>query len=204
MMSTRKILSLSLTAALAAAGAGLAQTPETPEQILRQVDARLLAWDTAGARQLFDQLPAAGNVAAKVAAGRLLAQESRFDESAAQLSAAVTAAPGDPSPAIFLGETYRLAKRADDLSLATLRSAGIDPRAVTTWAARSAGPGRTSSTAPPARVKVSRIRRMRWCPMETTGSPSPRSLAAFGRLRRRGSGSVFTGSPVRGIPASLH
>ena len=114
MISTPKILSLSLAAALAATGAGLAQTPETPEQILRQVDARLLAWDTAGARQLFDQLPAAGNVAAKVAAGRLLSQEGRLDESAAQLSAAVAAAPGDPSPAIFLGETYRLAKRADD------------------------------------------------------------------------------------------
>lgn len=132
MMSMKKILSLSLAAALAAAGAGLAQAPETPEQILRQVDSRLLAWDTAGARELFDTLPDSTGVAAKVAAGRLLSQESRLGESAEQLSAAMAAAPGDPSPAIYLGETYRLAERADDarqaFELAAERAAaGLEP-----------------------------------------------------------------------------
>ena len=33
----------------------------------------------------------------------------------------------------------RLAKRRDDLALATLREAGVDPRAVVGWAARSIG-----------------------------------------------------------------
>jgi glutamyl-tRNA synthetase len=33
----------------------------------------------------------------------------------------------------------RLAKRADDLSLAELRDRGVDPRAVASWAARTAG-----------------------------------------------------------------
>jgi glutamyl-tRNA synthetase len=33
----------------------------------------------------------------------------------------------------------RLAKRADDLSLAELRDRGVDPRAVASWVARSAG-----------------------------------------------------------------
>jgi tetratricopeptide (TPR) repeat protein len=114
MTPTEKHLSIALVAAIVVAGAGLAQTTETPEQILKQVNARLLAWDTAGARQLFDTLPAAGTPAAKIAAGRLLSQESRLDESVAQLSAAVAAASADPSPAIYLGETYRLADRPED------------------------------------------------------------------------------------------
>lgn len=33
----------------------------------------------------------------------------------------------------------RLAKRSDDLALATLRRSGVDPRAIVAWAARSAG-----------------------------------------------------------------
>jgi glutamyl-tRNA synthetase len=33
----------------------------------------------------------------------------------------------------------RLAKRADDLSLAELRASGTDPRAIVAWVARSAG-----------------------------------------------------------------
>jgi glutamyl-tRNA synthetase len=41
---------------------------------------------------------------------------------------------------LVLDETgRRLAKRRDDLSLAELRAGGTDPRAVVTWAARSAG-----------------------------------------------------------------
>ncbi len=33
----------------------------------------------------------------------------------------------------------RIAKRADDLSLAELRARGVDPRAIVAWAAKSAG-----------------------------------------------------------------
>lgn len=132
MIPRQKILSLFLITALAVTCVGLAQTTETPEQILEQVNARLLAWDTAAARQLFDTLPDAGNAAVKTAAGRLLAQESHLEESAAQLSAAVETASGDPSPAIYLGETYRLADRPAEareaFEMAAQRAtAGLEP-----------------------------------------------------------------------------
>ncbi len=111
-MSMRKTLILLLVTTLATAAGAQAQTTESPDQILSQVDTRLLAWDTAEARQLLDSLAGAGGTAAKIAAGRLLSQEDRLDESTAQLTAAVAAAPADPSPAIYLGETHRLADRS--------------------------------------------------------------------------------------------
>ena len=52
---------------------------------------------------------------------------------------------GLPSPAWFHvplvldAHGRRLAKRADDLSLATLRAAGVDPRAILSWVGRGAG-----------------------------------------------------------------
>ena len=114
-MSTRKILNLGLAAALACATAGLAQTtaPPTPAETLKQVDARLLAWDTAKARTLFDSLPASAAAQARVARGRLLTQERRFDDAANELTAAASASPADPSPAIYLGEAQRLAERPE-------------------------------------------------------------------------------------------
>ena len=42
-------------------------------------------------------------------------------------------------PLVVDGSGRRLAKRADDLSLAELRERGVDPRAVVSWVARSAG-----------------------------------------------------------------
>ena len=42
-------------------------------------------------------------------------------------------------PLVLDAEGRRLAKRADDLSLAELRAGGTDPRAIVGWAARSAG-----------------------------------------------------------------
>jgi glutamyl-tRNA synthetase len=42
-------------------------------------------------------------------------------------------------PLVTDAEGRRLAKRADDLGLATLRAAGVDPRAIVGWAARSSG-----------------------------------------------------------------
>lgn len=43
------------------------------------------------------------------------------------------------APLVLDATGRRLAKRADDLSLATLRSAGVDPRAIVAWALSSAG-----------------------------------------------------------------
>ncbi len=124
MISMRKILGLALLATLAAASAALAQTTETPGQILRKIDTRLLAWDSTGARQLLESLPDGGSVAAKIAAGRLLMQEQKLEESVAQLAAATAAAPGDPSPAVYLGEAYRLADRPEDARQAFETAAG--------------------------------------------------------------------------------
>jgi glutamyl-tRNA synthetase len=42
-------------------------------------------------------------------------------------------------PLVVDGEGHRLAKRRDDLSLRALRDAGIDPRVIVAWTARSAG-----------------------------------------------------------------
>ena len=113
-MARTRILSFTLLAALAGAAPGLAQAPETPAQILDRIDGRLLAWDTTGGRELFQTLPDTGSAAAKMAAGRLLQQEGKLDEAAAQLAAAMAAAPGDPSPAIHLGENHRLAGQTED------------------------------------------------------------------------------------------
>jgi glutamyl-tRNA synthetase len=42
-------------------------------------------------------------------------------------------------PLVLDADGKRLAKRHDSLSLATLRAAGVDPRAIVSWVARSAG-----------------------------------------------------------------
>lgn len=42
-------------------------------------------------------------------------------------------------PLVLDADGRRLAKRADDLSMAELRAGGTDPRAIVSWAARSAG-----------------------------------------------------------------
>jgi glutamyl-tRNA synthetase len=44
-------------------------------------------------------------------------------------------------PLVVDGQGRRLAKRADDASLAALRERGVDPRAVVRWIARTAGVG---------------------------------------------------------------
>mgnify|MGYP000137356877 CR=1 FL=1 len=54
MISTRKLFNLSLLIAPLLAAPLAAQTDESPEKVLGKVDARLLAWDTAGARELLD------------------------------------------------------------------------------------------------------------------------------------------------------
>jgi glutamyl-tRNA synthetase len=65
-------------------------------------------------------------------------------------------------PLVVDAEGRRLAKRADDLSLAELRQAGVDPRAIVGWAARSAGmdvPERVDATAATAAFALERVPR---------------------------------------------
>lgn len=113
-MTMRPTLTIAICALLVGATAGLAQPVETPEQILAKAEARLLAWDTAGARQLMAQLPNQATAAAKTAAGRALAQEGKLAEASTQLSAAAAAAPADPMPVIYLGEVHRRAGRSEE------------------------------------------------------------------------------------------
>jgi glutamyl-tRNA synthetase len=65
-------------------------------------------------------------------------------------------------PLVVDAEGRRLAKRADDLSLAELRQSGVDPRAIVGWAARSAGmdvPERVDATAATAAFALERVPR---------------------------------------------
>ena len=63
----------------------------------------------------------------------------------------------------------RLAKRADDLSLAELRERGVDPRAIVAWAARSAGmavPERVAAREAAGAFALERLPRV-VCPIDT-------------------------------------
>ena len=124
MISKRKLLNLALLGALLAAGPLAAQETDTPQQVLRKVDARLLAWDTAGARELLDGLGGAGGMTTRIATGRLLAQEGKLDEAVAALSAAAEAAPGDPEPALHLGDAYTIASKKEEARQAFEMAAG--------------------------------------------------------------------------------
>ena len=79
-------------------------------------------------------------------------------------------------PLVLDATGRRIAKRADDLSLARLREAGVDPRQVVGWAAASAGqvgPGRGTATEYLAHFDLARV------PAEPLRlAPDP--LAAFG------------------------
>jgi glutamyl-tRNA synthetase len=65
-------------------------------------------------------------------------------------------------PLVLDAAGRRLAKRADDLSLATLRELGTDPRAIVSWVAASAGfslPERCSARELAGAFELSRLRR---------------------------------------------
>lgn len=64
----------------------------------------------------------------------------------------------------------RLAKRRDDLSLAALRTEGVDPRAVVGWAARSAGQGDAARLAPGELVGEFRLERVPRAPALLDGA----------------------------------
>ena len=113
-MSIKNILNIGLALALMSAAATAAQTQPPPTETLKKIDARLLAWDTTQARTLLDTLPASAQAQARVARGRTLMQERKFVEAASELSAAASAAPADPSPAIYLGEAHRLAAQPEE------------------------------------------------------------------------------------------
>jgi glutamyl-tRNA synthetase len=65
-------------------------------------------------------------------------------------------------PLVLDAAGRRLAKRADDLSLATLRDLGTDPRAIVSWVAASAGfslPERSTARELAAAFELPRLRR---------------------------------------------
>lgn len=65
-------------------------------------------------------------------------------------------------PLVLDAQGRRLAKRSDDLSLSTLRQAGVDPRAILSWVGQSAGfdvPDRLTSLELCQSFELSRLRR---------------------------------------------
>ena len=78
---------------------------------LKQVDKRLLAYDTDKAQELLKPLPAEDS-AVMVAAGKVLILEQKYDKAIAKLAQAVAADSGDAAASLSLGEAYAYAGQA--------------------------------------------------------------------------------------------
>ncbi len=73
-------------------------------QLLTQIDSRLVAYETAKARALLEPVMDSQEVDVVLARGRVLEQEKRYDEAAAELQRVADLAPADPAPLVYLGE----------------------------------------------------------------------------------------------------
>lgn len=76
-----------------------------PPRVVREVEKRLLAYDTAGARSLLASEPVVSNPHLLVADGRVLEQEKRYGEAAARFQEAARQASDDPAPLVHLGQS---------------------------------------------------------------------------------------------------
>ncbi len=101
-----------------AQGSSQGTQQESPQQVLKKIDARLLAWDTARARELHATLPDRNNAAARMAIGRVLLQENKPEEAVEELRRAAEAAPSDPTAPLYLAEAYTQAKLRDEAQAA--------------------------------------------------------------------------------------
>lgn len=93
-------------------GGDEAAAPEAPKApaVVGQIDKKLVAHDTSGARRLLDGEAVGSNVYLKIAEGRVLEQEGKTSEATSRLSAAANEAGTDPTPLIYLGEVHRRAR----------------------------------------------------------------------------------------------
>lgn len=77
-----------------------------PPKIVKDVETRLLAYDTAAARTLLTNSSTDSSVFVKIADGRVSEQEADYTKAINLLSAAASEASSDPAPLVFLGEAY--------------------------------------------------------------------------------------------------
>ena len=90
----------------------------TPGQAVRRADRYLLAHRTADARGVLEPVLAGAEAQVVTAMGRVLIQENKFDEAAAELARAASMAPGDPDPELHRGEALLYAGRDADAAKA--------------------------------------------------------------------------------------
>lgn len=83
-----------------------------PPRVVRDVEKRLLAYDTAGARRLLAGESLDTNLHLQVADGRVLEQEGNHSQAVGRLSAAADQASDDPAPLVYLGEAYLRARNS--------------------------------------------------------------------------------------------
>lgn len=111
-----------------------------PPRVVRDVDKRLLAFDTSTARSLLAEESIESNVHLQIADGRVLEQEGEYGRAAGRLAAAADRATSDPAPLIYLGETHLRTKntgsandafaRAEQRARALLEDDPDDPQAL--------------------------------------------------------------------------
>ncbi len=89
-----------------ATGESSAADEAPPPRVVRDVDKRLLAFDTSAARSLLSGENLDSNVHLQIADGRVLAQEGNLSRAVERLSKAATAAGDDPAPLVYLGEAH--------------------------------------------------------------------------------------------------
>ena len=111
-----------------------------PPKFVKDVESRLLAYDTATARTMLAGASSDSSVHRKIAEGRVLDQEAQHTQAISLLSAASDEASADPTPLVYLGEAYQRANntgsandafsRAEQRARAILSSSPSDPRAL--------------------------------------------------------------------------
>lgn len=102
------------------------QASSPPPKVVRDIERRLLAYDTAGARSLLANEAVGSDVHLQIAEGRVLAQEGKYGDATSRLSAAADSASSDPAPLVYLGEAYL---RAENSGAANQAFAGAEKRA---------------------------------------------------------------------------
>ncbi len=87
-------------------------TPAAPTapRVVKDVDKRLVAYDTAGARGLLAGQNVDSDAYLQLAEGRVLDQEGDYSRATARLGAAASSLANDPAPLIYLGEAHLRAR----------------------------------------------------------------------------------------------
>lgn len=85
--------------------------PSAP-RVVTDVDKRLIAYDTAGARGLLAGQNLDSNAYLQLADGRILEQEGDYGKATARLAAAADALRADPAPLVYLGEAHLRARNS--------------------------------------------------------------------------------------------